>query len=247
MKRRTLLWVAGVAFMGCAEKERVMNKKVLFVLTSHAELGDTGKKTGAYLPEVAHPHEALVRAGFTVEFVTPKGGMPPLDGVDAKDPLQLAFMEDAKVQTALASAPKPSAIDPSAYAAIFYAGGHGTMWDFPDDADLARIAGAIYDQGGVVGAVCHGPAGLVNVKLADGSHLVSGKEVAAFTNAEEHLAKLEKVVPFLLADKLESRGAKHRPGPDWKPNVVVSDRLVTGQNPASATGVGEAMVKLLVG
>ncbi len=222
-----------------------MNKRVLFVLTSHAQLGDTGKKTGAYLPEVAHPFDAFRKAGFAVDFVTPKGGMPPLDGVDAKDPLQKAFLDDKAVQDRVAASAKPTDIDPADYSAIFYAGGHGTMWDFPDNADLARIAGAIYDAGGIVGAVCHGPAGLVNIKRSNGEYLVAGKKVAAFTNDEERAVKLEGVVPFLLADTLESRGAKHQPAPNWKPNVVVSDRLVTGQNPASAAGVGEAMVALL--
>ena len=222
-----------------------MNKRVLFVLTSHAQLGDTGKKTGAYLPEVAHPFDAFNKAGFAVDFVTPKGGMPPLDGVDAKDPLQKAFLDDKAVQARVAASAKPTDINPADYSAIFYAGGHGTMWDFPDNADLARIAGAIYDAGGIVGAVCHGPAGLVNIKLSNGEYLVAGKKVAAFTNDEERAVKLEGVVPFLLADTLESRGAKHQPAPNWKPHVVVSDRLVTGQNPASAAGVGEAMVALL--
>lgn len=221
------------------------HKNVLFVLTSHAEKGNTGEKTGAYLAEVAHPHDVLVRAGYTIGFVTPKGGTPPWDGVDLKDPVNKAFYEDAAIRARIADAPTPSAVDPSRYAAIFYAGGHGTMWDFPDDAGLARIAGAIYDAGGVVAAVCHGPAGLVNVKLADGSYLVAGKKVAAFTNDEERAVKLETVVPFLLADELTRRGATHVPGPMWKPQVVVSDRLVTGQNPASASGVAEAMVTLL--
>jgi putative intracellular protease/amidase len=119
------------------------------------------------------------------------------------------------------------------------------MWDFADNTELARIGGAIYDGGGVVGAVCHGPAGLVNIKLADGSYLVAGKNVAAFTNEEETAVELEKIVPFLLQDKLIARGAKHQAAPKFEAKVVVDGRLVTGQNPASATGVGEQMVKLL--
>jgi putative intracellular protease/amidase len=141
----------------------------------------------------------------------------------------------------------PAAVDPSAYRAVFYAGGHGTMWDLPDDAGLARIATAIFEAGGVVSAVCHGPVGLVNVKLSDGSYLIAGKEVAAFTNDEERAMKLAEVVPFLLVDKLVERGARHRAAADWKPLTVVDGRLVTGQNPASAVGVAEAVVKLLQG
>ena len=222
-----------------------MSKKILFVLTSHDKKGDTGEKTGAYVAEVSHPHAVLTQAGHTVDFVTPKGGTPPWDGVDLKDAVNKSFLEDTEVQARIARSPRPEAVDPSGYDAIFYAGGHGTMWDFPSNEALARLAGAIYDAGGVVGAVCHGPAGLVNVKLADGRHLVAGKEVAAFTNEEERAVKLEGIVPFLLADELEKRGAKHRPGPLFKSNVVVSERLVTGQNPASATGVAEAMATLL--
>ncbi len=119
------------------------------------------------------------------------------------------------------------------------------MWDFPDDAAVQKMAGEIYEAGSPVGAVCHGPAALVNVKLPDGTFLVSGKEVAAFTNSEEEKVGLTKVVPFLLATKLEQRGAKHVAAPDFEKNVVASGRLVTGQNPASATGVAERMVEIL--
>lgn len=224
-----------------------MSKKVLFVLTSHDKKGNTGETTGAYLPEVAHPYDVFRAAGYEVDFTTPRGGRPPLDGIDLKDPSQKAFMDDAAVQKQLDAAPKPDAIDAAGYKAIFYAGGHGTMWDFPDNPALAGLAAKIYDAGGVVGAVCHGPAGLVNIKLASGKHLVDGKKVAAFTNEEERAVKLDKVVPFLLASTLVERGAEHVPGPNWKPNVVVSDRLVTGQNPASAKGVGEKMVEVLGG
>ncbi|NUO52758.1 MAG: type 1 glutamine amidotransferase domain-containing protein [Polyangiaceae bacterium] len=228
-----------------AKNDQAKNNAVLFVLTSHSEKGNTGEKTGAYLPEVAHPHEVFKKAGYEVDFVTPKGGMPPFDGVDRKDEVSAAFLDDASIQDKLARAPRPEDVDASKYVAVFYAGGHGTMWDFPDDAGLQKVAASIYEGGGVVGAVCHGPAGLVNIKLSSGKHLVDGKEVAAFTNDEERAVKLEGVVPFLLATELEQRGAKHRPGPMWKSQVVVDGRLVTGQNPASATGVGEAMVKVL--
>jgi putative intracellular protease/amidase len=119
------------------------------------------------------------------------------------------------------------------------------MWDLPDNAALTQIAARIYQRGGVVAAVCHGPAGLVNVKLDSGRYLVDGKDVAAFTNDEEREVKLDAAVPFFLADRLKERGARHHPAANWQPKVVVSERLVTGQNPASATGVGEAIAKLL--
>ncbi len=219
-------------------------KNILLALTSHDRLGDTGKKTGAYLSEVAHPYEVLVRAGYHVDFVSPRGGRPPLDGTDKPDATSQAFLDDAAVQARLDATQRASDVDASRYDAIVYAGGHGTMWDFPDDAALAGIAASIYERGGVVAAVCHGPAALLNIRVG-GRHLVDGKEVAAFTNREEELAGLTKVVPFLLADELERRGAIHKPGPEWKPNVITSERLVTGQNPASATGVAEAVVAVL--
>lgn len=220
-------------------------RRVLFVLTSHATLGTTGKPTGAYLPEVAHPWTALRAAGVEVDFASPRGGLPPLDGVDRRDPEQQALLADTAAMAALHGSQRLADVDASRYDAIFFAGGHGTMWDFADQPDGARLAAAIYQRGGVVGAVCHGPSALVNVRLADGAYLVAGKRVAAFTNDEERAVKLERVVPFLLADALIARGAVHVPAPTWAAQVVVDGRLVTGQNPASARGVGQAMATLL--
>jgi putative intracellular protease/amidase len=222
-----------------------MTKKILIALTSHDVLGTTGKKTGAYLSELTHAHAVFARAGFAVDFVSVKGGEVPLDGVDRKDAANAAFLDDAALVAALHASKKPSEVDPREYAAIYYAGGHGTMWDFPEDRVLAEKAAAIYEQGGVVGAVCHGPAGLLPIRLASGEPLVKGKTVAAFTNEEEAAAGLTGVVPFLLADALIERGATHAPAAKWARNVVVSERLVTGQNPASATGVAEAMRDLV--
>lgn len=220
-------------------------KKLLIALTSHDTLGATGKKTGAYLSEISHAHAVFVRAGWQVTFVSVKGGAVPLDGVDRKDPINAAFLDDPALTAALAESLAASAVDPKAYAAIYYAGGHGTVWDFPQDQALASCAAAIYEQGGVVGAVCHGPAGLLPIRLKDGTPLVQGKQVAAFTNEEEAAVGLVGVVPFLLADALVALGAEHVPAQKWQKQVVVCERLVTGQNPASAAGVAEAMCGLL--
>jgi putative intracellular protease/amidase len=220
-------------------------KRILFVLTSHDRKGETGKPTGFYLGEVTHPHHVLTAAGFTIDYVSPKGGKAPIDGNDLSDPINKSFMADPANVKAIENTLKPEQVKPGEYSAIFYAGGHGTMWDFADNTELASIGAAIYDRGGVVGAVCHGPAGLVNIKLADGGYLLAGKNVAAFTNEEESAVELEKVVPFLLQDKLIERGAKHHAAAKFEAKVVVDGRLVTGQNPASATGVGNEMVKLL--
>ncbi len=220
-------------------------KRVLIVLTSHDTLGNTGKETGFYLPEVTHPLVIFEAAGFEVDYVSPKGGKAPMSGVDLQDPLNKAFLDDPAKVTQVETTLTPAQVDPARYNAIFYVGGHGTMWDFPNDESLAQIAAAIYEQGGIVGAVCHGPAGLVNIRLSEGTYLVAGKNVTSFTNEEEVAVELNQVVPFLLESKLIEQGATHRKAANFQANVIVDDRLVTGQNPASARGVGERMVELL--
>ncbi|MBE9054317.1 type 1 glutamine amidotransferase domain-containing protein [Nostocales cyanobacterium LEGE 11386] len=222
-----------------------MSAKVLIVLTSHDKLGSTDQTTGFYLPEVSHPVAVFNQAGFTVDYVSPKGGKAPMIGVDLKDPLNQAFLDNLQNVAQIENTLRPDQINPAQFNAILYAGGHGTMWDFPNNAEIANIAAAIYEQGGVVGAVCHGPAGLVNLKLLDGKYLVTGKKIACFTNEEEAAVGLSEVVPFLLASALIGRGALHTKAENFQKHVVVSDHLVTGQNPASATGVAEQMVKLL--
>jgi putative intracellular protease/amidase len=221
------------------------SNKILVVLTSHSEKGSTGQKTGAYLPELTHPHARFVAAGYDVDFASVQGGEVPLDGVDRKDAVNAAFLDDAALVGKLHASLAPNQIDAERYDAIFYAGGHGTMWDFPSEPTLAKVAARIYERGGVVGAVCHGPAALVNVTLSDGAPLVKGKRVAAFTNDEERAVGLAEVVPFLLADALVEKGAVHVPAANWAAQVVDSERLVTGQNPASAAGVADAMVGVL--
>jgi len=221
------------------------SQKVLIVLTSHDTLGETGKETGFYLPEVTHPLDAFTQAGLTVDFVSPKGGKAPMVGIDLEDPLNKAFLDDLEQVARVENTLNPAQIDPAEYGAIFYAGGHGTMWDFADNRELARIAAAIYEAGGIVGAVCHGPAALVNLKLSDGEYLVANKTVAAFTNEEEAAVGLTDIVPFLLEAKLIERGANFTKVANFQVCVVECDRLVTGQNPASAAGVGEKMVELI--
>jgi putative intracellular protease/amidase len=169
----------------------------------------------------------------------------PLDGVDRKDASVAAFLDDPAIQKALRESPASTSVDSSRYAAIFFAGGHGAMWDFPDAKAFTDAATQIYERGGLVGAVCHGPAALVSVRLASGKPLVAGKHVSAFTNEEERAVKLDQVVPFLLESRLTELGAIHEAAPNWQEKVVTDERLVTGQNPTSAAGVAKAMVKLL--
>ncbi|WP_075258213.1 type 1 glutamine amidotransferase domain-containing protein [Herbaspirillum camelliae] len=226
-----------------------MTQRILVVLTSHDRKGPAdaadAAPSGFYFSEVTHPHMVLSEAGYAVDFVSPKGGKTQVDGFDLDDPVNAAFWNDPALRAATENTLAPSQVDPEAYAAIFYAGGHATMWDFPGNVELAAIAARIYERGGVAAAVCHGPAGLVNVKLSDGRYLVDGKDVSAFTDDEERAVGLVDTVPFLLADVLDERGARHIPAPNFQGHVVVSERLVTGQNPTSAKGVAEAMLPLL--
>lgn len=242
---RYALLLFGLATLLLAPEAPAGQKPVLIVLTSHAQLGETGKTTGFFLGELTHPLAVFEKAGIPVEFASIKGGEPPVDGLDLDDETNARYWNDPDFRAKLAATKKLTELDPENYAAVFFSGGHGTMWDFPDDEAVQRTARVIYEAGAPVGAVCHGPAALVNVKLSDGSYLVDGKEVSAFTNDEEEQVGLTEVVPFLLASKLQERGAKHRAAPDFEKQVVASGRLVTGQNPASAAGVAQKMVEML--
>lgn len=220
-------------------------KKILIALTSHSQLGNTGRTTGFYLPEAAHPYAAFTAAGYEVDFASPLGGQPPVDGVDHAAPLQQVFLDNPEVMAKLGNTLRPNQVQPEDYVAIFYAGGHGVMWDFPANERLAQIAAAIYEQQGVVAAVCHGPAALVNITLSDGTYLVAGKTVSAFTNEEEAAVGLTEVVPFLLESKLRERGANISKAPNFEAHTAVSERLVTGQNPASAGPVAARVLAVL--
>ncbi|GAA2898464.1 dihydroxyacetone kinase [Actinoplanes cyaneus] len=218
--------------------------RILIGLTSHGDLGGL-RPTGYYLPEAAHPWHVFTSAGHEVEFASVAGGEPPVDGVDLTDPIQQAFTGDAAVQAKVTSTPRFADLDPGAYDAVLFAGGHGAMWDFPSDEGLIRFGRGVYEQGGVVAAVCHGPAALVGLTLSDGTPIVAGKRVAGFTDSEEAAAGLTEVVPFLLQSTLEKLGGKHSGAADWQPHVVTDGRLVTGQNPASSTGVAQEVLKVL--
>ncbi|MFG2793506.1 type 1 glutamine amidotransferase domain-containing protein [Streptomyces sp. NPDC048419] len=218
--------------------------KVLFALTSHGRLGDTGRATGFYVPEVAHPAAVFRAHGWDIAFVSVAGGKSPRDGVKKDDTITEAFLASHEDQ--LANTPTADALDPADYDAIFYAGGHGTMWDFPQATALARLAARIHERGGIVAGVCHGPAGLVNITLPDGTPLVRGKQVSAFTNEEEEAVGLTNVVPFALESALIEQGAKFVKTDNFQEFAVADSRLVTGQNPASAAKVAEMVIAELV-
>lgn len=222
-----------------------MNMRVLFVVTSHDKKGDTGQPTGFYFSEVAHPWEVLSNAGYEIDFVSPQGGKAPIEGFDLSDPVNRKFWEDFVCEHKVQNTMKPSQVKPEKYDAIFYAGGHGAMWNFPQNQELAEIARKIYENGGIVSAVCHGPAGLLNIKLSNGTYLIDGKRISGFTNEEEKAVKMENVVPFLLETALEERGAIVEKTGNFQPFAIVHDKVVTGQNPQSAYKVGEGIVDTL--
>lgn len=195
--------------------------------------------------EASHPWNILHQAGYEIDFVSPQGGKAPVDSFNLEDPINAALWNHPDYQQKLKNTLRPDEVDPADFAAIHYVGGHVTMWDFAKNEAFATIAATIYEAGGVASAVCHGPAGLVNIKLSDGTYLAAGKKVNSFTNAEEIAVKLENVVPFMLEDALVERGAIFEHSGLWEAHVVSDQRLITGQNPASATGVGEAVLKEL--
>ena len=223
--------------------------KILMVLTSHDQLGDTGKKTGFWLEEFAAPYYVFKDAGADITLASPKGGQPPLDpGSDTEDAQTEAterFKADADANSLLAETTVLSTIDAVGFDAIFYPGGHGPLWDLTEDRDSIRLIEEFSHSDRPVGAVCHAPAVFKHPKGADGSPLVSGKTVTGFTNSEEDGVGLTEVVPFLVEDMLKANGGKYEKGADWGSFVVVDGKLVTGQNPASSEEAARKLLALL--
>ena len=223
--------------------------KILIVLTSHDQLGDTGKKTGFWLEEFAAPYYVLKDAGVTITLASPKGGQPPLDPKsdlpENQTELTKRFRTDTAAQAELANTKKLADVSADDFDAVFYPGGHGPMWDMPDNATSIALIEAFVKADKPVGAVCHAPVALVNVHGKDGAYLVEGKRVTGFTNEEEEAVGLTEVVPFLLEDRLKERGGIYSKTANWVPYVQVDGRLVTGQNPASSGPAAEALLKLL--
>ena len=225
--------------------------KVLIVLTSHTQLGDTGKPTGFYFEELAVPYWAFTDAGHAVEIASIAGGPAAHDPSSLKpEPADRPaavqrFASDPAAMAKLAATRPVADLDPAAYDAVFLPGGHGTMWDLPGNEALARVVGSVFDRGAVVGAVCHGPAGLVSAKRADGRPLVEGRRVNAFTDAEEAAVGLTAIVPFLLETRLRELGTRVEGGPNFQPYAVRDGNLVTGQNPMSSALVAEHMLTSL--
>jgi len=223
--------------------------KILIVLTSHDQLGNTGKKTGFWLEEFAAPYYMLKDAGAAITLASPKGGQPPLDPKsdlpENLTELTKRFRADKAAQVELANTKMLADVSAANFDAVFYPGGHGPMWDMPDNRVSIALIEAFVKAGKPVGAVCHAPAALVNVRGIDGEYLIKSKRVTGFTDAEEEAVGLTAVVPFLLEDRLKERGGLYSKGADWAPYVQVDGKLVTGQNPASSRPAAEALLKLL--
>jgi putative intracellular protease/amidase len=222
---------------------------VLMVLTSHDQLGNTGKKTGFWLEEFAAPYYALKDAGAKVTLASPRGGQPPLDPKSDADDSQTdatrRFKKDPAAQAELAATRKLADVSAADFDAVFYPGGHGPLWDLANDKSSIALIEAMQAAGKPVAAVCHAPAVLRDAKGPDGKPLVAGKKVTGFTNTEEEAAGLTAVVPFLVEDMLKSKGGQYSKAGDWQPYVLTDGILVTGQNPASSEGAAQALLKLL--
>ena len=223
--------------------------KILMVLTSHDQLGDTGKKTGFWLEELAAPYYALKDAGAEIVLASPKGGQPPLDpksdDPDAQTEDTRRFKADAEAQAALGSTVELSSVKAEDFDAVFYPGGHGPLWDLANDPASIALIEAFAKADKPTGLVCHAPDVLKSVNGPDGQPLVNGRKVTGFTNTEEEAVGLTAVVPFLVENVLSANGGDYSRGPDWGSHVVVDGKLVTGQNPASSRDAAEALLQLL--
>jgi len=223
--------------------------KVLIVLTSHSELGDTGMKTGFWVEEFAAPYYTLADAGVAITLASPQGGQPPIDPkseeVEAQTKFTHRFAQDQPLQQKLAHTLKLSEVKASDYDAVFYPGGHGPLWDLTQDADSIALLEAFHQQGKPMALVCHAPCALLKLKLPNGAALIKGKKVTGFSDTEEAAVKLTKVVPFLLEVELKQAGAIYSKGPDWGVFLQTDGLLITGQNPASSAAAAQALLKLL--
>lgn len=223
--------------------------KILLVLTSHDQLGNTGHKTGFWLEEFASPYYVFKDAGAQITLASPKGGQPPIDpksdAPDAQTAATRRFAEDAEAQQLLANSLPLAQVRAEDFDALFYPGGHGPLWDLAEDATSIALIERFIALGKPVGAVCHAPGVLRHVKAADGTPLVHGKRVTGFSNSEEAAVELTDVVPFLVEDMLKDHGGVYGRAADWHSHVEVDGLLVTGQNPASSDASAEALLTLV--
>lgn len=221
---------------------------ILIVLTSHNQLGNTGRKTGLWLEEFAAPYFVFRDAGVNITLASPKGGQPPIDPKselpENQTPAMERFKQDAAAKKAFANTAKLADMRSEDFDAVFYPGGHGPMWDLAESATSIALIESFYNSGKFIALVCHAPGVLHRVTFK-GQPLVKGKRVTGFTNSEEEAVKLTKIVPFLVEDELNRLGGKFENAPNWKSHVVIDGHLITGQNPASSTEAAQVLLKEL--
>ena len=222
---------------------------ILIVLTSHDKLGNTQEKTGFWLEEFTSPYYTLLDAGANITIASPKGGEPPLDpksdAADFQTESTKRFKADEKANEVLANTLKLSSVKESDFDAVMYPGGHGPLWDLTTDTDSIALIEAFVKADKPVASVCHAPSVLLNVKLSNGEYLVKGKKVTGFSNTEEEAVQLTDIVPFLLEDALQSKGAIYSKVDDWHSYAITDGKLITGQNPGSSQAVAKELLKLL--
>ena len=223
--------------------------KIVMVLTSHSELGNTGKKTGFWIEEFAAPYYVFLDSGASITVASPKGGQPPIDPSsdtpENQTPAVIRFKADKNLQKILSETHLLSTISSNDYDAIFYPGGHGPLWDLTNDADSINLIGQFWNSKKPIAAVCHAPSVLLNVKDDAGTYLVKGKKITGFTNSEEAAVGLTEVVPFLLENELKAKGGIYSKKEDWASYVVKDGMLITGQNPASSEAAAKELLQLL--
>jgi putative intracellular protease/amidase len=223
--------------------------KVLMVLTSHSELGNTGQKTGFWIEEFASPYYVFSDAGAEITIASPKGGQPPVDpkseSTDAQTPATRRFDNDKELKDKLAHSVKLNTVGQHDFDAVFYPGGHGPLWDLANDETSIALIENFLNHNKPVSFVCHAPGALIKVKVQNGDPLVKGKNVTGFSDTEEAAVKLTDVVPFLLEDELKKLGGNYSKGPDWGSYVLKDGLLITGQNPASSEDAAKLLLKTI--
>ena len=223
-----------------------MTKKILMVLTSHDELGNTGQKTGFWVEEFAAPYYAFIDAGVEITLATPKGGQAPIDPTSTLEDFQTSATErfdgDKEAQAKIATTVKLSSLNEADFDGVFYPGGHGPLWDLTDNTYSITLIESFLKAGKAVATVCHASAALLNVKQASGEFAIKGKAVTGFTNSEEEAVQLTEVVPFLLEDELIKRGGEYQKAEDWHAFAVQDGLIITGQNPASSALAAEKLL-----
>lgn len=222
--------------------------EILMVLTSHDQLGNTGRKTGFWLEEFAAPYFVFKDAGVKLTLASPKGGQPPIDPKsdlpENQTPAMARFKQDELAKKALSQTLKLADVRAENFDTVFYSGGHGPLWDLAESPISIALLESFYNSGKLIALVCHAPGVLRRVTYKD-KPLVQGKRVTGFANSEEEAVQLTKVVPFLVEDELKRLGGLYEKAPNWQSFVVVDDRLITGQNPASSTAAAQALLKAL--